>query len=216
MIKKMNKVNKLQILAWTLSIIVCVIAFAAWLPSLHGKFVGVSTYRLFPLFGLLAFSLMWSHYAVSGIRTYLKIPSESLGSYFELSSLAVLAVLLLHPGLLAWQLWRDGLGLPPGSYLKNYVAPSLGWVAILGIVSWFVFLTYELRRKFRVRTWWKYVQYASDAAMVAIFYHGLRLGAQLQSGWLRGVWFFYGVTFLVSICIIYGSKFTDRSIIEKV
>jgi hypothetical protein len=204
----MNKTKSLQAFAWGLSIVVCVIAVMAWLPSLHGRFSSISSYKLFPLFGLLAFSLMWAHYIVAGLRVFFGIPKEVLANYFEVTSLAVLAVLLLHPGLLVWQLWRDGFGLPPGSYLDNYVAPSLGWVALLGTVSWFVFLTYELRRKFRNRSWWKYIQYASDAALAAVFYHSLRLGTNLQEGWLRSLWYFYGITYIIALFIIYQHKFT--------
>ena len=32
---------------------------------------------------------------------------------------------------------------------------------------------------------------ASDVAMLAIVYHGFRLGSDLQSGWFVYVWWFY-------------------------
>jgi hypothetical protein len=74
-------------------------------------------------------------------------------------------------------------------------------------VSLLVFLAYECRRKFDHRPWWRFVGYATDIAILAIFYHGLRLGSQLQAGWLLGVWFFYGITLIISLAYIYYKKF---------
>jgi len=197
--------KNLNVCAWVVSATAVVLAIVVWGQTYEWDVVGISTYLLFPLFGLLAFSLMWSHYIASALRQYFQIDKSALRRYFETTSFLVLAFILLHPGLLTWQLWRDGMGLPPGSEL-NYVAKGLGWVVILAMVSLLVFLAYEFRRKFNKKTWWKYVQYASDAAMLAIFYHGLRLGGQLQSGWYRYVWFFYGVTLAGSLIYMYSLR----------
>ncbi|MGC1177068.1 MAG: hypothetical protein WA843_03270, partial [Candidatus Saccharimonadales bacterium] len=113
---------------------------------------------------------------------------------------AVLIFICLHPSLLIYQRFRDGYGLPPHSY-ESYVAPGLGWVTLLGSISWLIFIAYEFRRKFGQRSWWHYVEKAGDVAMLAIFYHSLRLGSQLQPGsWLRVIWWFYGLT-LVAVLI---------------
>jgi hypothetical protein len=109
-----------------------------------------------------------------------------------------LLAIVLHPGLLIYRLFRDGYGLPPSSY-EHFVAPGLAWVTLLGSVSLFCFLTFELHRWYGRRSWWKYVITAGDAAMLMIFYHSLRLGTQLMHGWYRAVWFFYGTTLLIVI-----------------
>jgi hypothetical protein len=193
----------LQTAAWALSALTVTLGFIAWGQQRSWQFGSLSTYTLFPLFGLLAFGLMWSHYVVAAVRKYLALDKKVLKTYIETTSLGVLAMILLHPGLLIWQLWRDGFGLPPGSYITNYVAPGLGWVALLGTVSLLVFIAYELRRVFEDRPWWKYIQYASDAAMLAIFYHSLRLGSTLQNDWLRGVWYIYAASFLLVLIYLY-------------
>jgi hypothetical protein len=185
--------RNLNLMAWFLSAAVAILAFVAWGQRVAWQLTQISTYELFPLFGLLAFSLMWSHYIASAWRTYSNAPKGALHAYFEVTSLAVLVFILLHPVLLIWQLWRDGFGLPPGSY-KAYVGPALVWVVLLGTISWLVFLAYEFHRKYGDQDWWRYVQYASDVAMFAIFYHSLRLGSNLQQGWFRYVWLFYGLT----------------------
>jgi hypothetical protein len=204
----MDKADYLRIFAWSLSLLAALVAFIAWGQGVHWQVIGVSSYELFPLFGLIAFSVMWSHYVISAIRQYIRVPKEKLKTYIEVTSWVVLLAIIAHPGLLEWQLWRDGLGLPPGSVLQEYVAPGLRWAALLGMVSLLVFLTYEFRRKFDQSSWWKYVIYATDAAMLAIFVHGMKLGSLLQNGWLKYVWYFYGATLLIALAFIYYYRFS--------
>lgn len=189
---------------------VVAIAFIAWGQGNAWQLTHLSTYQFFPLFGLLAFSLMWSHYIVSAVRQATGIKKEILHAYIEVTSIAVLIALFLHPGLLIYQLWRDGFGLPPESFLRHYVAPGLGWVALLGTVSWFVFIAYEFRRKFSQHSWWQYVTYLVDAAMLAIFYHALRLGSQTHMGWFRMVWWFYGVSLIAALAYSYTKKLQTK------
>jgi hypothetical protein len=196
----------LRFVAWGLSLVVCLVAFVAWGASLHWQLGRVSSYKLFPLFGLLAFNLMWSHYIVSVIRQHHRIDRAATAKYFSVTSFVVLLCICLHPGLLIFQLWRDGFGLPPSSYLNNYVSPDLKWAALLGSVSFLVFIAYELHRWFSSRPWWKFVGYGSDAAMLAIIVHSLALGSNLQQGWLRPVWYFYAVTYLASLTYIHTRK----------
>jgi hypothetical protein len=177
----------------------------AWGQSFRWQFAHFSSYQLFPVFGLLAFSLMWSHYIAAVIRMYLKVDKAVLHRYFEVTSLAVLALILAHPGLLAWQLWRDGLGLPPGSELL-YGGTMRGMV-LLGMIAWLIFLAYEFRRKFENRPWWLVISVATDIAMVMIFIHSLQLGSQLQTGWFRVLWYIYGITLVVALVYIYVKKF---------
>jgi hypothetical protein len=185
-----------QLAAWTLSLAVAAAALVSWGHDYGWHFWPMDAYVLFPLFGLLAYSIMWSHYANSSLRQVLHLDKKALKSYFEITSFAVLLFICLHPGLLIYQRFRDGAGLPPGSY-ESYVAPSLKWITLLGSVSLLVFLAYELRRWYRDRSWWKYVVTAGDLAMLAIFYHGLKLGTDLSRGhWFRALWWFYGLSLL--------------------
>ncbi len=182
---------------WTLTAIVSILAIYVWGHSFGWNLRAINAYQFFPLLGLLGFSIMWSHYMVGSIKDkFLK--NLVLDEYFRYTGYAVLAVIVLHPGILIYQRFRDGYGLPPGSY-ESYVAPGMGWITLLGTVSLLAFLAFEFHRKFGERSWWKYVISAGDAAMLAIFYHGLRLGSQLQGGWFRYVWYFYGLTLLIVI-----------------
>lgn len=200
----MDSAKRLNWAAWGISLAAAGLAVVVWGQALDWRVIGISSYKLFPLLGLLAFSLMWSHYIASALRRHFGLDKSVLAKYFEVTSLVVLLAIVLHPGLLIWQLWRDGLGLPPGSYLQNYVAPALRWAAALGSVSWLAFIAYEFRRKFGTRKWWRFVQYASDAAMLGIFFHALNLGSHLQSGWYQYVWYFYGITLVATLLYSYG------------
>jgi len=182
--------------AWLLSAAVIGVAVVAWGQTWRWHLAGLTTYQIFPVIGLVAFSTMWAQYAVAELGKYLAMSGDRLAGYFRATGFIVLAAIALHPGLLIWQLWRDGFGLPPGSYLDHFVAPGLRWVALIGTVCFFIFLAYELRYKFGRRPWWRYMDYLIDAAMLAIFYHGLRLGTQTSGGWFHAVWIFYGVTLL--------------------
>jgi hypothetical protein len=190
--------QKIKIAAWASALAAFLIALIAWGQSYNWEIL--SSYQLFPLFGLVAFGLMWSHYIASVLRQMSGQDKKVLKQYFEITSFLVLFAIVLHPGLLLWQLWRDGAGLPPGSYY-SYVAPSMRWVVTLGFISLLLFLAYEFRRLYEQKPWWKYVGYATDLAMVMIFYHGLQLGSQLQSGWFTYVWYFYGIT--LAFCLLY-------------
>lgn len=170
-------------------------------------------YQIFPVFGLLAFSLMWAHYIMAALRQYLGLPKETLKSYFEITSFFVLLCLIMHPGLLIFQLWRDGLGLPPFSYLNNYVAKKNAGAVWLGTIGLVIFLAFELHRWFGDRKWWRYIQYASDVGMGLIFIHALKLGRQLQPGWFRMLWWTYGISLLGALAYIYVVK---HNVIEGV
>ncbi len=204
--RELSSNTKLQIVAWSLSIGVVLLAFSAWSQTYNWNYSHLTSYQIFPIFGLLAFSIMWSHYVASVIRQFFKVNKSALVKYFNLTSYAVLIALLVHPGLLIIQRYIDGFGLPPKSYL-SYEPNFLKWVVLLGTASFFIFMFYELRRFYSKKSWWVYAQAAVDLAMIAIFYHSLRLGDQLHGGWFRDLWIFYGVTLAGSLMYIYIKKF---------
>jgi hypothetical protein len=193
--------------AWGLTGLIVALDIIVWGQGLGWHFASLSTYTLFPIFGLLAWNIMWAQYITIVLRYLLKIDGTLLKDYYRLTGWGVLLAISLHPGLLIWQLWHDGFGFPPESYLRHFVAPALGWVALLGTVSFFIFLAFELKRWFADRRWWYLLNYASDIAMVAIFYHGLRLGSQTQIGWFRILWVFYGIMLLGALTYIYAQRF---------
>lgn len=89
--------QRLKTFAWSLSALVSTVAVLAWGQLYDWGLSGLSIYQLFPLFGLLAFSLMWSHYIVAVVRLHGGIDSSVTKSYFEATSFVVLVSILLHP-----------------------------------------------------------------------------------------------------------------------
>lgn len=199
------------LLASSLSLLVSAVAVFVWGQSNNWQIIGMSPYRLFPVFGLLAFSILWSQYMVI-FMTKIGWLMGHLKNYFEITGFFVLLCILLHPSILIFQLWHDGFGLPPQSYLQHFIAPGLEWAALLGTLSLLTFLSYELRRWFDKKRWWRFVGYACDVAMLAIFVHGLTLGDQLQGGWFRTVWLIYGVLLAVALIYIHGG---DSALVRR-
>lgn len=204
------KPKQFQTLAWAISTTLCLIVIVVFAQGLKWEFNRLDAYRLFPLFGLLAFSLFLSHYIVAALRQLLDIDKNVIKRYFLLTSLAALGFVLLHPSLLVAQLFVDGFGLPPGSYLENYVAPGLKWAATLGPISLALFLAYELTRLNSFKRWVPWLQGLTDIAMILILIHGFQLGSHLQSGWFRPVWLAYAGVLLVCLGYTYFLKVRGR------
>ena len=158
------------------------------------QFNDITAYQLFPLFGLVAFSLMWAHYAIHFIGGFIK--SKISDNYLGPTRYIVFFSLLMHPGILAWQEWRDGLGLPPLSWI-NIVDGGLRWAVIIGITAWLAFLAFELHRWFRNKPWFKWIVIANFVAMILIIFHAVFLTE--PSGWLLWLWYFYGTTMVIFI-----------------
>lgn len=198
------KTRNLQFTAWLLTIVVVLVAIAGWRGGLSGNF---TVYTLFPLFGLIAFSLLWAMYVTMALRIWAKVPAKALHTFFNVTSACALAAILLHPGLLEWQLWRDGFGLPPESVLQHYIAPSFAGAVVVGLICFTIFILFEARRIFQKYRWWRIMEVLTDLAVVAILYHSLQLGRNLQHGWLRYVWFFYGATLIASLIYRYFVRY---------
>lgn len=194
------------IFQWILGVSVVLLAFIACLPAIEKP----SMYSLFPLFGLLAFSLMWTHYIAGALRRYMYLPIEILQPYRTITGMIVLFCILIHPVMFYTQLILDGYGLPPASVQAVYpdILPQLAIIA--GSTALLCFFAYELQRYFQDKTWWRYVEWANSGAMLLILWHGFILGGELQSGWFRYLWILYGVTFIVSLSYSEYDKRKER------
>lgn len=181
-------------IAWLLALAVAVLAVVAWRQALPLPADQLTVYSIFPVFGLLAFSLMWTHYIVGALRLYTGVDRSKLDTYYDVTAATVLASLLLHPGLLTWQTWRDQLGLP-----LSYVAPDLRLYVIIGAIAWLVFLAFEFKRVYGERSWWHFIDRANELAMVGIFVHGYFLGKALLPSWFVSLWLLYAITFAIAV-----------------
>lgn len=201
-------VKKFQLFEWCRGLFVVVTALLVWW-QVRGS-GSLSIYDVFPLFGLLAFGLMWTHYVNGAFRRFWKVEKAKNDLYWTVSTALVLVLIILHPLLLNYGLVRDGLGLPPASYSAAY--PGMEGFLLLGTASLLVFLAFELRKWFRDASWWKYVEYAQLVAMVGIFVHALALGRELSVTWYLVLWWIYGISFVAAVAY---SRWYDKSKKEK-
>lgn len=187
--------TKIVLSSWLLSLLSVVLSFAAWAPR-RGS---LEPYNVFPLLGLLAFGLMWSHYISGALRAWKGLPKETLSRHFRITSAFVLFFLLAHPFMIELQLFLDGFGTPPGSFAAVYPA-LIDRVALLaGATALTFFLLFELHRFYGEKPWWKYVEWANVGAMVLILWHGFVLGGELNTPWFKIIWASYAVTFALSV-----------------
>lgn len=202
----MNKISfSTASAAWTLFAAVNLLAVIIWGSSLDWQLQSLSAYSIFPLLGLIAFSTMWSQYVAGAYRKLRGVSKAALLRFANITGGVATTAIILHPSLLVWQLWRDGAGLPPGSYAA-YVAPAMQWAVALGTFSLLIFLAYELRHRYHDRHWWRYVDSANDAAMIAIYVHALSLGSHIQLSWFYPLWIFYGVVLAAALVYKYFGK----------
>lgn len=189
-------------LVWIGTLLAVGLAFFVWWPSTEN----LTTYSLFPIFGLIAFTLMWTHYTAGALREYLQLPDGILKTHFQVTSYIVLFCILVHPILLETQLYLDGLGLPNQSIPAVYTTITERLAIVAGITALICFLLFELYRFFKDRSWWKYVEWANIVAMGLILWHGFTLGGELRQPWFQLVWGFYAVTFIGAVAYSGYSK----------
>lgn len=191
------KKPSLESVLWMLYIITASLVLVVWGQELRWDFGNLTVYNVFPIFGLLAFSFMWVHYASGFIRDKW-FPGQSTKRSFEITSWMVLALLILHPVSFIGKLKSDGYGLPPESYKLFLGEANVVWV-LLGTVAFAGLLAFELKRWFGKKSWWKLVSVINDVAILLVVLHSFALGRHVQSGWFRGLWIFYALT--LSLCI---------------
>lgn len=167
-------------------------------------------YDFFPLLGLVAFLLMWSHYVSGSLQRLFKAKEGTLRSYFTVTGWVVLLLILLHPGIFVLTLWQDGLGIPPDSYFAVYADAASRIAILVAYLSLFAFLAYEFHRKFKQKSWWRFVEYANVAAMFGIFFHALTLGGEIHE-WFRIFWIILGIVLAASITYNYIQQHKETS-----
>lgn len=197
--------NNLRPIEWLLGVLVLLVPLVAWLSRV--RLDDLTLYDIFPPLGLAAFGLMWVHFVMGAIRRYAGADPTRHDMFKTVSMGLVLALILLHPGLLWLALYMDGLGLPPQSHMEAY-ATQLGFVT-LGTIGLVIFLAYELKRFFAGRRWWKYIEGVQIVGMAAIFIHAIGLGTELAIDWVLLVWIFYGLT--LGLAVVYSRLIYNKT-----
>ncbi len=169
-------------------------------------------YQVFPILGILAWSLMWTHYVNGSITLWFGTKFRS-PSYKKVTEYLVLALILLHPSLLVYALWRDTGTLPPASYL-DYVGEANAKFILFGTVALLAFLSFEVLQRLRSRPavmrQWRWVSVSQIVAMTLIFVHGLGLGNTINNSWFQTWWLFMGAVLLPCFWIVLQSDWPRK------
>ncbi len=158
-------------------------------------------FDIFPVLGLLAFVIMWLHIVGGALRPWLERYID-FGRFVTSSSVLVLILLILHPLLLL-------IGLGPSRWGKFFSStPALFiWLAVIG---WVILVGYDLAKRFKQREFfvrhWEVVKFISTIGFFLVLFHSLGLGSDLQTGPLRAVWIFYGISAAVAAIYTYGLR----------
>ncbi len=188
---------------WILALLVVLTGFFAWFGNMGNSFHIVSLYQVFPILGIWAWSIMWTHYINGEVRRLIPALPKHV-AYHKASTVTVLALLLLHPGILAIEQFRQGKGIPPLSYF-SYAGEASFWIIMLGIIGLTGFLFFEIIVRFQERPgvakYWWLVNITQTVAMASIFFHALGIGGDLHGGWFRSYWIILGL--LLAPCVLH-------------
>lgn len=175
--------------------LVGVIAFAAWAEPFAGRLWPMSPYAAAPLFDMLAFSLVCV-YAIALVAAH----HLARGTAWVAGLIAGLALtaIVLHPGLMFWQLWRDGFGLPPASYFHFYTQDQL--VGLTFGVSGYLLTAIVLGANVvRPRPASRFSAGILAIGGAGMFWYSLLTNVFIQESWFVRVWIALGFVFACTV-----------------
>ena len=176
---------------YVLLIIICIPSLYYWLTGVNWNINNLTVINTFPIFGLLAFNIMWLHLMIAWYRRY-NPDKFNYKKFFRQTSNLVLALIIIHPMLIIWK--SLSIGVKPLDFAGNQ-----GRISILfGAIALTIFLLYEvidrMRQKPVVQNNWPYVVAINRAGLILIYFHALKLGTNLQDGPFKLLWIFYGIS----------------------
>jgi len=154
---------------------------------------------LFPIFGIIAFFLLWIHSMCGVFEEWLR-PRMNFDAFIHWTSLVILVSIILHPLLLLILIKFD---------LQTLLSASPLPIS-LGLVGFLLLITYDIGKALRHRAFfarhWNKILIISTVGFILTFFHSLVLGSHLQTGWQRKLWIFFGITAILATIYTYGIK----------
>ncbi len=187
------------------------IIILAWLALIYPLWVRIQTLQwdfnlntwslnLFPLFGLIAFILLWFHSLCGVFEDWLKEYID-FDWFVHVTSIIILICIIAHPLLLF-----IGMDFSISNIFFYYGARSLWFV----IIAWLLLISYDVGKMLKKYNFfaknWHNILAISNIGFLMTFFHSLILGSDLQSGPLKYIWIFYGTTAIMAITYTYGIK----------
>jgi len=159
--------------------------------------------NIFPLFGLLAVSLLWIHSLCGVFEEWLK-KYINFDLFINITATIILLSIILHP-LLLFAIVRFDLNRIATIFSRNFFI----WLAAFALLLLLTYDAGKLLKKIGYKffdTHWNNILIISNIGFLLIFFHSLVVGGDLQEGSLRNVWIFYGVTATLAIIYTYIIK----------
>lgn len=147
---------------------------------------------LFPLVGLMAFTLVWLQVMMGSTMDVLRKWFPKLVQFHRRQGIVALVFALTHPTMIL-------VGYGPAMYYSyGFVAPHLKLFVWLGYLQLFLLVVTAgsallLRWKW-FRTRWRRLHYLNYAVFVSVWVHSWFLGSDIQGASLRSLWYFFGVS----------------------
>lgn len=195
--------NNKKIIHYSIILFGCLaVLYPLWVrfKTLHFAFDTTLLPNIFPLFGLAAFSLLWLH-TISGVFEPWLRKHIDFDRFVHLTSILILWCIILHPLLLLISVNFNT------SDIYIYYGIKYIWI---GIIGWLLLITYDIGKALKKYaffvTHWNKILIISNIGFLLTFFHSLYLGSDLQSGLLRIIWIFYGITATLAIIYTYGIK----------
>lgn len=179
-----------------------VVLFPLWVrgQALQWAFDSTLPANIFPMFGLAGYGLLWLHVVGPAFEPWLS-RFVNFNRFLKETSPIILVLMLLHPIILLII-----MNFSINALLISYPVEFI----LLGFIGLVLLLTFDVAKVFK-----KYdivarnrnkVLVTSTLGFILIFFHSIGIGGDLQSGLLRAVWIFYGVSAILSAIYVYGIR----------
>jgi len=157
--------------------------------------------NLFPLFGLATVSLLWLH-SISGVFEPWLRANFDFDKFVNVTASMILVCIIAHPLLL--------LIIMNFKLSDIYLIYGTTYIT-LGIIAWLLLIIYDITKPLKKHhhffaKHWNAILLISNIGFLLSFLHSLNLGSDLQTGPLRYIWIFYGITATLAIIYTYGVK----------
>jgi hypothetical protein len=157
--------------------------------------------EIFPIFGLIAFVLLWTHTILGVFEPWLHTRWPRLfDGYVHWSAVTILVCIILHPLLLLIAL---------NFSLADVLAINSPYV-LFGVIGWCLLIIYDITKPFRrynfIARNWTNILIISNIGFVFTFFHSLHVSGDFDIGFMHWLWIFLGVTAIASLIWTYGIR----------
>jgi hypothetical protein len=184
------------------SLLVLALPTVVWGRALDWDTQSMNSYTVFPLLGLLAYTIFFLQVVTLSLAPYLREAGVAVDGYLKRSGHFFFLLVLLHPIVLRMALsesegtWLQAIYDYVGTEAAPYITLALSALALFCITEVF----YRTGSRWGGPVVAVVIEYTNYLAFYAIYIHSTHLGTNLQEGLLRSVWL--GYLCIASVAIV--------------